>query len=265
MIEKTEAIVLALRPFSRTSLMVTWLSRDFGRIVTPVKGANRPKSLFLGQIDIGYRSELLFYTRGSDGVHNIRETTPLDYREGLRGNWRASVAAGYVCALTAQSVETLLDSQGLFDDLEGTLSALAAGDDPLDVIVRYEFALASRLGIRPDFGYCADCPCADHRDCRFAIPDGHLSCAARPASGAAQGTVALTREVLDALRRTQGGAPASAAGERAALAVRRFMGIFLSHHLDLPLHSRRAAFAWLESGGNAFGAWKSASGKKLFS
>lgn len=246
MIEKTEAIVLALRPFSRTSLMVTWLTRDFGRIVTPVKGANRPKSLFLGQIDIGYRSELLFYSHGNNGVHNIRETAPLDYREGLRGNWRASVAAGYVCSLTAQSVETLLDSPGLFDDLEEALSTLASGANPLDAIVKYEFALANRLGIRPDFSHCADCPCPDRRDCRFAIPDGHLDCPARKGGIVRQNTVALPHEVLAALRKTQDGAAASASGGRAALAVRRFLGIFLSHHLDLPLHSRRAAFAWLD-------------------
>ena len=110
MIVKTEAIVLSSRPFSRTSRMVAWLSRDYGRIVTPVKGACRPKSLFLGQIDIGYRSELLFYERESGGVHNIRETSPVDFRSGLRGNWRASVAAGYICSLTAQSVARLLTS-----------------------------------------------------------------------------------------------------------------------------------------------------------
>lgn len=248
MIEKTEAIVLALRPFSRTSLMVTWLTRDFGRIVTPVKGANRPKSLFLGQIDVGYRSELLFYTHDSQGVHNIRETTPLDFREGLRGNWRAAVAAGYVCSLTAQTVETLLDSAGLFDDLDRCLGALASGCDPVDAIVRYEFLLLDRLGLRPNLDYCVDCPACDARSCRFAIPDGRLSCPLRGDYNPSHGTIALPPELLHALRKAAGGVPASSFGERVALGIRRFLGIFVCHHLDVAPYCRRAAFAWLESG-----------------
>ena len=245
MIEKTEAIALAVRPFSRTSLMVAWLTRDFGRIVTPVRGACRPKSLFLGQIDVAYRSELLFYSRGQGGVHNIRETTPLDIREGLRQNWRAAVAADYLCTLTEQSVETLLDAQGLFDDLDAILSSLSDGANPLDAIVRYEFSLADRLGIRPNFNYCPECPNATRGECRFVIPDGRLSCLSLGSYSPSRDTVALPPDVLAALRKAQGGVAASSFGPQAALATRRFLGMFLSHHLDLPLNARRAALAWL--------------------
>lgn len=246
MILKTEAIALAVRPFSRTSLMVTWLTRDFGRIVTPVKGANRPKSLFLGQIDVAYRSELLFYSRDNHGIHNIRETSPLDFRAGLRSNWRAAVAAGYVCSLTAQSVETLLDSGGLFDDLDTALSALAAGDDAEDVILGYEFALLGRLGLRPNLSYCAGCPKGRPDECRFSIPDGRLSCQARGDYNPGVATVELTPELLSALRKVLDGVPASSFPWRTALGVRRFLGMFMAHHLELAPHGRRAAFSWLD-------------------
>ena len=246
MIVKTEAIVLSSRPFSRTSRMVAWLSRDYGRIVTPVKGACSPKSLFLGQIDIGYRSELLFYERESGGVHNIRETYPLDVREGLRGNWRAAVAADYVCTLTSQTVETLLDSGGLFDDLDGTLSRLARGGAPVDAIVAYEFALISRLGLKPSFAPCRECPFGGVSDCRFLIASGRLGCYAQRDFDASESTVALSPELLAALRRVQGGAPVSAFPPGLALGVRRFLGMFMGHHLDLSLRARRAAFSWLD-------------------
>ncbi len=250
MIAKTEAIALALRPFSRTSRMVVWLSRDYGRIVTPVKGACRPKSFYLGQIDVGYRSELLFYERDSGGVHNIRETTPLDCRVGLRANWRAAVAADYVCALTSQSVETLLDSSALFDDLDATLAGLCAGTDPLDALVAYEFALLSRLGLRPNFDFCPECPfgSAERRECRFVISAGRMSCFERVDFERGEDTVALSPELLQALRDTLAGRPLSAQPPPLALGVRRFLGMFLSHHLDLAPYSRRAALAWLDYG-----------------
>ena len=41
MIIKTTAIVLRIHPFSRTSRVVTWLTSDFGRVVTVIKGADR--------------------------------------------------------------------------------------------------------------------------------------------------------------------------------------------------------------------------------
>lgn len=248
MILKTEAIVLASRPFSKTSRMVAWLSRDAGRIVTPVKGACRSKSLFLGQIDIGYRSELLYYERESNGVHNIRETTPLDWREGLHKNWKASVAASYICSLTSQSVETLVDSAGLFDDLDSTLTKLSDGANPLDIVIAYEFMLLNHLGLRPDFDSCQSCQFggAGNHQCRFIIPSGHLGCFEQSDFNRSKDTVALSRELLLALRRVMGGAPLSNFPKGIALGVRRFLGIFMAHHLDISLYSRRAAFAWLD-------------------
>ena len=248
MILKTEAIVLASRPFSRTSRMVTWLSREYGRIVTPVKGACRPKSLFLGQIDIGYRSELLFYERDAGGVHNIRETTPLDYRRGLHENWRAAVAADYICALTAQTVETLLDAAGLYDDLDAALSNLAAGGNPLDLVAAYEFSLIDRLGLKPNFNACGECPFGGAaKKCRFVISAGRLGCFEQTSFDYGKDTVALPPELLQVLRQVSGGMPLSRFSPAIALGVRRFLGMFMSHHLDVSLHSRRAAFAWLDS------------------
>ena len=68
MILATPAIALRVSPFSRTSRMVTWLTPAYGRLVTSIKGACRPKSAFLGQFDLASRCELLFYRRERDGV-----------------------------------------------------------------------------------------------------------------------------------------------------------------------------------------------------
>ena len=50
---KSEAICLDIRPWSRTSHVVEWLT-PHGKIRTLVKGAVRPKSAFLGQYDLNY-------------------------------------------------------------------------------------------------------------------------------------------------------------------------------------------------------------------
>ena len=89
---KCEAICLDVRPWSRTSHVVSWLT-PHGRIVTLVKGAVRPKSAFLGQYDLNYTCEIVWYRRAKGDLHALRECSPLVLRENLRGDWRALLAA----------------------------------------------------------------------------------------------------------------------------------------------------------------------------
>lgn len=257
MIAKTEAIALRSIPFSRTSRVITWLTRDYGRIVTVIKGACRPKSFFLGQIDLAYRCEILFYRRESNGIHNIREVWPVDCRdEFLRTDWRAAVAADYLCWLTAQTTEPMLDSRALFARLDGALDGLSHGKSATETISRYELQLLDALGLAPNFTPCADCilPAERRRFCRFLIGSGHLSCAHSLARQSAESSVALSYPLVEALADFQHAARNDAEEELIArypselvTGIRRFLGLFLCHHLDIAMVARRAAFAWLDS------------------
>ena len=297
MIEKTEGIVLRSRPFSRTSRMVTWLTPDFGRVTTVIKGACRPKSFFLGQTDLGYRCELLFYRREHSGAHIAREVCPLDCREGLRGNWRASVAADYACWLVAQVTEPMLASAELYGLLDRTLATLSAvregpaSSGPEKILVDFEFLLLDLLGVSPNFAYCRDCTLGPERRkaCRFRLADGRLGCIhALSVHHETADTVALTTSLVDALAAAQAAArlgpfnrltvqpfnrfnpklingsteqrsneapdaDGTAAGTtakplspRLAIGIRRFLGLFICHHLDVPMQARSAAYAWLD-------------------
>ena len=309
MIEKTEGIVLRSRPFSRTSRMVTWLTPDFGRVTTVIKGACRPKSFFLGQTDLGYRCELLFYRKERAGAHIAREVFPLDCREALRGNWRASVAASYVCWLLSQVTEPMLASAELYELLDRFLCALShwegpassgprprqsaalpslTGDGPASsgprprqsaalpsltgegpassgperLLVDFEFRLLDLLGVAPNFAYCRDCTFGPDRrkSCRFLLADGRLGCIhALSIHRETADSVALTTSLVDALAAAQAaarlgplnhGEVSAAAAEplppRLAIGIRRFLGLFICHHLDVPMQPRVAAYSWLD-------------------
>ena len=251
---KTEAIALLLYPFSQHSRVVVWLSPDRGRVTTVIKGACRPKSFFLGQIDTGYRSELLYYAKEAGGSHYIRETSPLDIRPRLRENWRAAVAADYLCWLTAQSSEPMLDSAQLFEALDAALAALDGGGDPSRTVFAYEFRLLEALGLTPSFALCADCAVASlpRRPCRFLLPSGRPGCSFSAQNRPGESSVALSPDLLVALDATRRAALAGEAPPRLppnlALGVRRFLGLFRCHHLDLSPHPRRIAFEWLDFG-----------------
>ena len=85
---KTQGIVLSIHPWSQTSHVVTWLTPDHGPVTTLVKGAVRTKSAFLGQYDLFYRCDLLYYARASGDLHALREVTPRNLR-GIRRRPRA--------------------------------------------------------------------------------------------------------------------------------------------------------------------------------
>lgn len=250
MIIKTTAIALRIHSFSRTSRVVTWLTPDFGRVVTVIKGACRAKSAFLGQYDLAMRCELLFYRREHDGVHIARECTPLAWHPALRSRWRSAVAAGYLCELTSRVAAPMLEAAALFDLLDAGIEALDTGQAPEPTILRFEFDLLHTLGLAPVFEPCADCMIAHGpRPCRFSLPSGRLRCVQSRSHLPGGASVAVDAALLDALRAWQrpGDPPADPAAPGLTLAVRRFLGMFLQHHLDLPLASRQSAFAWLDA------------------
>ena len=84
---------------------------------------------------------------------------------------------------------------------------------------------------------------------RFSLPSGRLRCVQSRSHLPGGASVAVDAALLGALRAWQrtGGSPDGPATPALTLAVRRFLGMFMQHHLDLPLVSRQAAFAWLDA------------------
>lgn len=250
MIASTEAIALRIHPFSNTSHVVTWLSPEFGRVTTSIKGACRPKSFFLGQYDVGATCELLFYRRESNGIHAVRECCPLSRREGLREDWRRAAAAGYACDLASRLAQPALEASELYALLGATLDSLEkAVLPPSKAVLAYELLALRAAGLAPNLDLCEGCPGAGGRDCRFALNAGRPAChRAPPAPG--EPTVMVPAGVLQALKdfeESEGrGIPPSWSDPTIELGLRRFLGVFISYHLEFPASIRRTAFEWIE-------------------
>lgn len=255
---KDEAICLCVRPFSKTSQMVTWFTREYGLLTTPVKGAQRPKSGFVGRYDVGYTCEIVFYAHSrAGGTHHIRECTPLTLREALRRHWRAATAAAYVCDLTLRATRPGLPSPALFQVLEDLLDVLptaTAREVPL-LLLWLESNLLQQLGVAPDFTPCPHCAPAPHAT--FSVEEGHFCCEHRPSRLPKPLTLSLHQEIpelfmqftqasiaqtLECARTSQRtdlfGRPEPFPG---IFGLRRFLGIFLNLHLDLLPGPRRTA------------------------
>ncbi len=265
-LEKTTGIVLRIHPFSNTSQMVAWLTPDAGRVVTSVKGACRPRSMSLGQYDLYYTCEVLYYAHASSGVHILRECCPLALRRGLRSDWRANLCASYLCDLADRLSSDHSPPPELYPLVDAALDDLAgepAGTPPPSasrapravhalsaVLLAFELRLLPLLGLVPDLDGCPHClETLETTGVRFSIPDGRLVCprCAPKESPSPEAAVLLPKRLLSLLRlasRTPSYAPVlfDKLSPADTTVLRRFLGIFLHYHLDVRLDAR--SIAW---------------------
>ena len=151
---RAEAICLAVRPWSRTSHIVSWLT-GAGRVSTLVKGAVRPKSQFLGQYDVNYTCEILYYARARGELHALRECSAVERRDGLRDDYRALMLADYFRKTVGELAPAGPEAADWKDAGEGALDSLAAradssAADSLRRLLSFEKRVLELSGLSPN-------------------------------------------------------------------------------------------------------------------
>ena len=223
---KSAGIVLDIRPWSRTSHIVTWLVPERGPVATSVKGAVRPKSAFLGQYDLFYTCELVYYVRAKGELHAIREASPIDCREHLRGDFRATAIASYASYLVKEHCPHNREAGEWFRFLDGFLDGLSGGFDPARRIVALETAFLELAGLAPDFSeadFSGDAV-------PFSIDLGRACAGAK--------TVRLPPGAANLLSAKGTGGVDGFSSEDVSAAI-RFLGLFMRYHIDMPPDIRR--------------------------
>lgn len=145
---RSEAVCLAIVPWSRTSHIVSWLT-PVGKVASVVKGAVRPKSFFLGQYDLNYTCDILYYARGKGDLHALREAFALNRRDFLRNDYLALALAGYFRALAFAVAPAGDDAREFFRLLTVALDSLER-PDYLRQLLSFEIGLLDLMGIGPE-------------------------------------------------------------------------------------------------------------------
>lgn len=256
MIVKTHAVALQVRPFSETSHIVTWLSRDHGKINTIVKGAQRPRNHFLGQYDLFYTCELVFYLRLFQGLHVVKECFPLETRSNLRRCWPGAVCASYCCGLAAGAAPFYAAQQSLYALLEHALDFFTAGV-PLRMLetalVWFELRLLDTLGYAPRLKSCLLCrrPAESGRGpVFFSAERGGIICGQCARNGGEE-SGAMSPDSFALLKYWQAAAGIEAVrnvicSERQLEDAEGIVGRFMQRHLESENTGRDIAFSLLK-------------------
>ena len=208
---KSTAICIAVHPWSRTSHVVRWLTPN-GPVTTVVKGAMRPKSAFLGQYDLNYTCEIVYYLRAQGEVHALRECVPLNLREDLRGDFRLLALADYFRRQIIDNAPCGPEAAEWYDLAERSLTGLISSPAPnLAKLVAFELEVLHLAGLSPE----------------MEADEGVFSLRG-------ERKISVSAEVAKAIRD-----PLSEKNPQILVDAARVIGVFYTFHLDCAPESRR--------------------------
>ncbi|MFG0263786.1 MAG: DNA repair protein RecO [Rhodopirellula sp. JB055] len=200
--QSTTAIVLRTVEFSETSLIVTLLTKDLGRISGLAKGARRLKGPFEGSLDLLSVCAVTLIDKPGDTLDLLTESK---LRRRFRGAQRSldRLNAGYHIA---EMLRLLIDDDDPHHELfDMTLSAMGMidGDGPVaETLLAFDAQCLRLLGHSPATDRCTVCGRAVERSRRratFSLVGGGVVCeTCRPAQSH---LMTVSWDALDALRK----------------------------------------------------------------
>ena len=147
--ERATGLVLRTYPLTETSLIVHWLTREYGRIATVAKGARRAKSPFRGKIDLFFLCDLSFARAGKSELHTLREVTLLEAPTALRTDLSLLQRVSYAAALITQTTETDTSVPDLFELFRSFLQFAGSASAGPVFVLAFELKLLQTLGLAP--------------------------------------------------------------------------------------------------------------------
>jgi len=259
-LEKTEAIALRVYPYSRTSHVVTWLTPQHGRIGTLVKGAQRPKSAFIGQYDLFCTSEMVYYLRNINGLHIAKECAMTSPRTGLRKNWRSACCASYFCDLVNRIGLENTPQVRLFQLMSEALNFLSGNQPSLALLFWFELQVLAEAGMAPRLTNCQVCNAELGQGHACIAPGmGGITCHQCAKSGGilaraeSAGYPSIAPDVLALLRAWQatispGAVARTYCSPNQVLALSTFLGMLIEYHLDLQPAGRGVVLDIMKAG-----------------
>jgi DNA repair protein RecO (recombination protein O) len=235
------AVVLRGRDYGESDKIVTFLSRDFGKLTGIAKGALRSRRRFVGSLEPLTTIRLGFRERSASDLCFVESAEILRAPRNVGRDLDRYAYSTYVIELIDCMVEGREAEPAVFELAEETLSwldATAAGPPAPETLRYFETRLLGLAGFSPRLGACVTCGAAtDAEGARFYFNprSGSLRCdrcsdgSGVPASAAALAAIARLRE--RPLAEVRASAEASA-GE-----VRVLLQTFIAHHARRPLRS----------------------------
>jgi DNA repair protein RecO (recombination protein O) len=153
--EKCEAIVIRATDYGETNKIVTFFTREWGKVAAMARGAKKPSSRLSAVTQLftyGY-----YLIQRSRGVGVLHQGDIIDSMRATREDIFTAAYASYIVELTDKITEEQQRNPYLFELLLQTLQYMNEGRD-LEILTRiYETKMLSVMGVPPKLDYCSVC------------------------------------------------------------------------------------------------------------
>ena len=174
-IRKTNAIIIRTIPFRSTSLIVTFFTKDFGKIKGIVKGVRQEREREGAVYELFTQLEIIYYEKLRSDLHLISEAFILDSYESLRSRLENISYASYFAELIDQLTEVHDPHEELFQLLDLCLRYLPSL--PGERLSRlFETKVLKEIGWLPYLEACLHCEKRDLDRSYFSPYQGGLIC-----------------------------------------------------------------------------------------
>ncbi len=156
----SEALVLRTYPLKEADLVVSFLTRDQGKLRGVAKRARRPKSAFGAGLERLSHVRMAYFQRETRELVNLDSCELIRSQFGLISDYWASVALDYLAEVTEQLLPSAEPGERFFRLLLTVLDAMRQGEPGSGawLAVTYFSLWALRLsGWLPELNVCLSC------------------------------------------------------------------------------------------------------------
>lgn len=241
MIIQTSAIVLRRFDFRETSQIVTFFTRDHGKISGILKGIRKDHKKFGSTVDKFSVNDLVYYSHRDSDLHLVGQCDLTSFFFKIRQDVKRTMAASYMIELVDAIMPLEEKNTDVYHLAIEFLTMLEAIDDINKLVHAFQVKILLLSGFRPFLDSCVVCQKKTTTKMQFSMKLGGLICEDcrandRTATPLSKGTVAsllhIERYGLSSIQRLN----------LAALTKKELKFVlnnFLVYHIDRHIKSAR--------------------------
>ncbi|HEY2992425.1 MAG TPA: DNA repair protein RecO [Methylomirabilota bacterium] len=169
------AVVIGSFPLGESDRVVTFFSREFGRVRGVAKAARRIRSRFGGALELFTLGELVFFDTGRSELVRIDHFDVTHPFAGLRENLETLGEAAWIVEIVARTTGERDRQPALYGLLVRALRAMEVSARPPRDAVCFGVRCLDVLGHRPRLDRCVECGKA-YPFARPALAEGGVVC-----------------------------------------------------------------------------------------
>lgn len=145
--KQTSAILLKRYRLSETSLILLWLTQDYGKIKTTARGALKGQNPFSSCGELFGRATISFSVNKKSDLHFLKEAVPVPSFPQMPSTYSTLLCASYFAELCDLFTEPWAPVPEIFELLERAFLFLKKQPPTLRAVAHFEKSLAKALGI----------------------------------------------------------------------------------------------------------------------